>query len=188
VSTLNPARARKELGFHPAFSLEDGLSETVAWYLSRTKGRVKGTRGKEERGQAKCKRFEERGAKKRNTTPGKRRDEAENTWHGYRDALSGACIVCLPARDRLGRILIDIGPSVVRRLMEYGYTTNNVDMIVLTHFHPDHTVDLATFLFASNYGDVTREKPLVLLGGKGLDTFFRNMCVCIDGLPRLDTS
>jgi len=39
VSTLNPARARKELGFHPAFSLEDGLSETVAWYLSRTKGR-----------------------------------------------------------------------------------------------------------------------------------------------------
>ena len=72
-----------------------------------------------------------------------------------------------------GRILLDIGPSVVRRLMEYGYTTNNVDMIVLTHFHPDHTVDLATFLFASNYGDVTREKPLVLLGGKGLDTFFR---------------
>lgn len=72
-----------------------------------------------------------------------------------------------------GRILVDIGPSVVRRLMECGYTTNDVDMIVLTHFHPDHTVDLATFLFASNYGDVTRKKPLKLLGGKGLDRFFR---------------
>ena len=73
-----------------------------------------------------------------------------------------------------GTILIDIGPSVVRRLLEYGYGVNDVDMIVLTHFHPDHTVDLATFLFASNYGEETRETPLRLLGGKGLERFFRN--------------
>lgn len=73
-----------------------------------------------------------------------------------------------------GRILIDIGPSVVRRLLECGYTVNDVDLIVLTHFHPDHTVDLATFLFASNYGDVTRKKPLLLVGGKGLERFFHN--------------
>jgi ribonuclease BN (tRNA processing enzyme) len=46
-------------------------------------------------------------------------------------------------------------------------------MIILTHFHPDHSVDLATFLFASNYGDVKRDKPLKLLGGNGLDGFFR---------------
>jgi ribonuclease BN (tRNA processing enzyme) len=72
-----------------------------------------------------------------------------------------------------GQILIDIGPSVVRRLLECGCTTNDVDMIVLTHFHPDHTIDLATFLFASNYGDVTRQKPLRLLGGRGIDRFFR---------------
>jgi ribonuclease BN (tRNA processing enzyme) len=73
-----------------------------------------------------------------------------------------------------GTILIDIGPSVVRRLLEYGYGVNDVDMIVLTHFHPDHTVDLATFLFASNYGEELRTKPLILLGGKGLERFFRN--------------
>jgi ribonuclease BN (tRNA processing enzyme) len=73
-----------------------------------------------------------------------------------------------------GTILVDIGPSVVRRLLEYGHTTDDVDMIVLTHFHPDHTVDLATFLFASNYGDITREKPLILLGGRGLEGFYEN--------------
>lgn len=73
-----------------------------------------------------------------------------------------------------GRILVDIGPSVVRRLLEYGHTTNDVDLIALTHFHPDHTVDLATFLFASNYGDVTRKKPLILLGGRGLEEFYKN--------------
>jgi ribonuclease BN (tRNA processing enzyme) len=73
-----------------------------------------------------------------------------------------------------GTILVDIGPSVVRRLLECGYAANDVDMIILTHFHPDHTVDLATFLFASNYGEVTREKPLFLLGGRGIERFFRN--------------
>lgn len=73
-----------------------------------------------------------------------------------------------------GAILVDIGPSVVRRLLECGYGINDVDMIVLTHFHPDHTVDLATFLFASNYGEELRTKPLILLGGKGLERFFRN--------------
>jgi ribonuclease BN (tRNA processing enzyme) len=41
-----------------------------------------------------------------------------------------------------GNILVDIGPSVVRRLLEYGYTTDDVDMVVLTHFHPDHTAGL----------------------------------------------
>jgi ribonuclease BN (tRNA processing enzyme) len=73
-----------------------------------------------------------------------------------------------------GEILVDIGPSVVRRLLECGHTIHDVDMIALTHFHPDHTADLATFLFASNYGDVTREKPLTLLGGRGLEKFFKN--------------
>jgi ribonuclease BN (tRNA processing enzyme) len=73
-----------------------------------------------------------------------------------------------------GTILVDIGPSVVRRLLEYGHTTDDVDMIVLTHFHPDHTVDLATFLFASSYGDITRKKPLILLGGRGLEGFYED--------------
>lgn len=82
---------------------------------------------------------------------------------------SSSCLVS----TTWGKILVDIGPSVVRRLLECGHTTNDVDLIVLTHFHPDHTVDLATFLFASNYGDVTRKKPLTLLGGRGLEGFYK---------------
>ncbi len=71
-----------------------------------------------------------------------------------------------------GNILVDIGPSIVRRLLEYGHTTDEVDLIALTHFHPDHSVDLATFLFASNYGETQRTKPLTLLGGQGLEKFY----------------
>ena len=68
-------------------------------------------------------------------------------------------------------ILIDLGPSVVRRLLETGLTVNDIDLVVLTHFHPDHTADLVTFLFACNYGEPQRSKPLTILGGPGLERF-----------------
>jgi ribonuclease BN (tRNA processing enzyme) len=70
-------------------------------------------------------------------------------------------------------VLIDVGPSVVRRLLELGYTPDEIDVIILTHFHPDHTVDLATFLFACNYGERERQKPLTILGGRGINAFYR---------------
>jgi ribonuclease BN (tRNA processing enzyme) len=85
--------------------------------------------------------------------------------------LSPSCLVYTKA----GTVLIDIGPSVVRRLLEFGCTVDNVDIIVITHFHPDHTVDLATFLFACNYGETERQKPLLIIGGKGIGTFYRRL-------------
>ncbi|MCX7966172.1 MAG: ribonuclease Z [Syntrophorhabdaceae bacterium] len=72
-------------------------------------------------------------------------------------------------------ILVDIGPSVVRRLLEFGYAVNDIDAVLLTHFHVDHTADLSTLLFACNYGIEPRYKPLLLLGGLGLKRFFKTM-------------
>jgi len=74
-----------------------------------------------------------------------------------------------------GRMLIDVGPSVVRRLLEAGYGVNDIDTIILSHFHVDHTADLSTFLFASNYGGPERQKPLTLAAGRGLRLFFRRL-------------
>lgn len=76
-----------------------------------------------------------------------------------------------------GNILVDAGPSVVRRLLEFGSTVDDIDMIVLTHFHPDHTTDLVAFLFACNYGEKERTKDLTLLGGHGLELFFKRLCI-----------
>ena len=72
-------------------------------------------------------------------------------------------------------ILIDVGPSVVRRLLEYGFTTRDIDVIILTHFHVDHTADLSTFLFASNYDVEARTKELSVVGGDGLHDFYRGL-------------
>jgi len=82
--------------------------------------------------------------------------------------LSSAYLLSLSRRN----ILIDVGPSVVRRLLEFGRTVNDVDIVVLTHFHPDHAVDLSTFLFACNFGEEEREKPLFLCGGRGVRRFY----------------
>jgi ribonuclease BN (tRNA processing enzyme) len=72
-------------------------------------------------------------------------------------------------------ILVDIGPSVVRRLLESGYTVDNVDAVFLTHFHVDHTADLSTFLFACNYGIIQRTKPLIVAGGVGIHKFYSGL-------------
>jgi ribonuclease BN (tRNA processing enzyme) len=72
-------------------------------------------------------------------------------------------------------VLIDAGPAVVRRLLEFGYTVNDIDIIVLTHFHVDHTADLSTFLFVCNYGTLPRVKPLLLVGGPGMHKFYRGL-------------
>jgi ribonuclease BN (tRNA processing enzyme) len=72
-------------------------------------------------------------------------------------------------------ILVDIGPAVVRRLFEYGISSNDIDIIVLTHFHVDHSIDLSTFFFVSNYGVQERTKPLLVIGGQGLHKFYRGL-------------
>jgi ribonuclease BN (tRNA processing enzyme) len=72
-------------------------------------------------------------------------------------------------------LLIDAGPAVVRRLLEYGYSVDMIDVVILTHFHVDHSADLSTFLFACNYGMIPREKPLLLIGGPGMHRFYRGL-------------
>jgi len=76
---------------------------------------------------------------------------------------------------RGANVLVDVGPAVVRRLLEKGYEVDDVDVIILTHFHVDHTADLSTFFFACNYGRVPRVKPLTVIGGKGIARFYRGL-------------
>ena len=73
------------------------------------------------------------------------------------------------------KILVDIGPATIRRIVEYGFSLNEIDVIVLTHFHIDHSADLSSFLFAANYGVEERTRPLTVIGGPGMHKFFRGL-------------
>lgn len=70
-------------------------------------------------------------------------------------------------------ILVDMGPGTLRRLTEARIAPASIDIILITHFHPDHVSDLTPFLFAQNYehGPV-REAPFFLVGPAGLRAFY----------------
>jgi len=72
-------------------------------------------------------------------------------------------------------ILIDCGAGTLRRLLEADTSYNDIDLLLLTHLHPDHTADLVPFLFACGYASVPRTRPLKIIGGKGLKHFFTQL-------------
>lgn len=74
------------------------------------------------------------------------------------------------------KLLLDAGPGTMRRLLEAGTGIHDITHLFFSHFHPDHTGELATFLFANKYPDLDRrKKPLIILGGKGFYAFFENL-------------
>lgn len=68
--------------------------------------------------------------------------------------------------------LLDIGPGTLSKLPLYGIDAFALDHIFITHLHPDHVLDLATFFLISDYApDYRKELPLFLIGPKGLNDF-----------------
>lgn len=68
---------------------------------------------------------------------------------------SGSCIP-YPGRGNSGYILdidghlilMDGGSGAIRRIADYGYDYRNIEYILYTHLHPDHTFDFVPLLFA----------------------------------------
>jgi ribonuclease BN (tRNA processing enzyme) len=74
------------------------------------------------------------------------------------------------------RILLDLGPGTMRRLLRCGVFIFDLTHIFISHFHPDHTAELAPLLFASKYPEPSaRTRELHLLGGSGLKRFYKNL-------------
>jgi ribonuclease BN (tRNA processing enzyme) len=73
-------------------------------------------------------------------------------------------------------LLLDMGAGTLRRLTELARNFNEVDLIFLSHFHPDHCSELIPFLFASNYAlSQERNKDLHIIGGPGLNDFYEGL-------------
>jgi len=76
-----------------------------------------------------------------------------------------------------GTMLIDPGPGSLRQLLKLGFTYNDVDSIILTHFHPDHCLDFVSFIFACRYPLVPRKKDVSVIGATGLKDFYDGLKV-----------
>ena len=82
-------------------------------------------------------------------------------------------------RSSSSTILVDIGTGTMRRLCEAGVDYKEIDVVLITHFHPDHVSDLAPFLFAHNYAyGKMRTNRFFVLGPSGLEQLY-------DGLVKL---
>jgi len=73
------------------------------------------------------------------------------------DACSGYLV-----RHGETRVLLDCGTGTLSRLLQEGETLDRLSAIVVSHFHPDHYLDLVTMRYGLRYG-VRKAPRLVLL-------------------------
>ena len=67
--------------------------------------------------------------------------------------------------DGKPRVLVDIGGGAALRFGESGATVSDLDVILFTHLHADHTSDLPALVKASFFED--RSRPLPIYGPPG---------------------
>ncbi|HPM75760.1 MAG TPA: ribonuclease Z [bacterium] len=73
-----------------------------------------------------------------------------------------------------GQWLIDCGEDTWRSLAKAGYDGNEIDGILFTHYHLDHTGGLASLLFGL-WAQKRRRKPFIIVGPPGLSRLARGL-------------
>ena len=79
------------------------------------------------------------------------------------------------------RLLLDAGPGTAQRLLAAGARVFQLDRIFLTHYHPDHCLDLAAILFALRIPQPARTRPLAVYGPPGLRRLYRRLNKAFNG-------
>jgi ribonuclease BN (tRNA processing enzyme) len=71
---------------------------------------------------------------------------------------------------------VDGGSGTLRRQAELGLDFRETDALLFTHIHPDHTLDLIAFLFATKYTPgFARNRPVRVLGPPGFAGFVERL-------------
>ena len=75
-----------------------------------------------------------------------------------------------------GRSLVfDLGSGSVRQLWKKGIDVRLIDVLALSHFHPDHTADLVPLLFALANPEFGRDGEMLLVGPAGLTKYVTDL-------------
>jgi len=74
------------------------------------------------------------------------------------------------------KLVFDLGPGTMRRLLEVDTKIFDISFIFFSHFHPDHTGELVSFLFSSKYsGKEQRQTPITFIAGRGFAEFYNRL-------------
>lgn len=75
-----------------------------------------------------------------------------------------------------GLLLLDAGPGTLARLAISGLDYREIDLVLITHLHPDHTLDLVTLIQALGATPGwSRTRDLMLAGCRGLEHFIAQL-------------
>ena len=96
---------------------------------------------------------------------------------------SGTCVPsqrraspCVMVKTAGSTILCDTGPGSLRQLLLAGALISDIDMLIYSHFHIDHTADFCPFLFTAKYGpELVRTRDLTIMGPPGLMQWYDNL-------------
>jgi ribonuclease BN (tRNA processing enzyme) len=75
-------------------------------------------------------------------------------------------------------LLVDLGPGALVRLVKSGEVlrgTDDIDRVLLTHLHPDHSGDLVALLFALHSPVPESTAPFVICGPVGLNRLLEQL-------------
>src|SRR5436305_423309 len=89
---------------------------------------------------------------------------------GCGDALGscGRSNTCFHVTGQGANVLIDCGASSLPALKRLGIERDDIDLILITHFHGDHFAGLPFFLLDAQFS--RRSRPLVIAGPHGIET------------------
>jgi ribonuclease BN (tRNA processing enzyme) len=72
-------------------------------------------------------------------------------------------------------LFLDLGSGSLGRAARFGLPVDEVDFVLFSHLHPDHTADLVPLLFAFRNPEWCRSKPLRIAGPEGLGDQLRRL-------------
>src|SRR4051812_23728676 len=75
---------------------------------------------------------------------------------------------CFHVRGERVNFLMDCGASSLPALKRLDIARNDIDLILITHFHGDHFAGLPFFLLDAQFS--RRSRPLVIAGPQGIET------------------
>lgn len=95
--------------------------------------------------------------------------------------LPNRALTALMCRYGGSSILIDCGEGTQVKIREKGWSLKQIDMIMFTHFHADHTSGLAGLLLSM--GKDGRSEKVRIVGPQGVENIVKSLCVVAPELP-----